>query len=277
MNPLIQAMIELQDALRAIAEAERREAQVPLRQQALDRALQDAAQGLNAAREDLAHAQKERRRLEMEVGSVETLINRHQDQLLSVKSNEAYRTLQHEIEQERAKVRGLEDQILDLMEHADTLTQRIRALEGEHGAERVRVEEEKRKVQEEGAAATRERERLSGLRAGLEQRLPRETLEAFQRIARMRGGVAIVRAQGELCGGCNVRVRPQVFQELRRGDTLFTCDSCKRFLYVEERPPGEARPQGDGQSQGDAQPRNEARPENDAQPPVEEGRAPAGG
>jgi len=254
MNALVQTLVELQDMLRAIEEASRREREVPALLQALDRRLEEAARGLNAAREELAHAQKERRRLEMEVASVEALISRHQDQLLAVKSNEAYRTLQHEIDQERAKVRGLEDQILELMERADVLSQRIHTLEGEHGQERVRVEEEKRRVDENAAAATRERERLSELRAGLEKRVPADTLDSFNRIARARGGVAIVRAQNELCGGCNVRLRPQIFQELRRGETLFVCDSCKRFLYCVEEP----------------------RPAQDAGGPVEQGHAPAG-
>ena len=243
MNQKIQTLVELQDTLRAIAEAQRQEGEVPQRLQALDRELEAAARELNSAREQVAGDQKERRRLEMDVGSVEALISRHQDQILGVKSNEAYRALQHEIDQERAKIRGFEDQILEIMERTETLGGRIRALEKEHAAERVRVEEEKRRSQERGAAAARERERLTAARAGLEQRLPADTVETFHRIARQRGGVGIVRALNEMCGGCNVRLRPQVYQEMRRGDeTLFTCDSCKRFLYVadEKRADGQA-------------------------------------
>jgi hypothetical protein len=229
-------MIELQEALRAIAEAERVQREVPDRLAALDRRIEEEASELNAAREELASGQKERRRLEMDVSSIEAQISRHQEQIFAVKSNEAYRALQHEIEQERARIRATEDRILEIMERAEVLAARIKALEAQHAADRARIEEEKARERERGEAAAREARRLAAAREACEKRLPPDVVEAFHRIARQRGGLAIVRAQNELCGGCNVRLRPQVYQELRLTEKLHTCDSCKRFLYRVEEP-----------------------------------------
>lgn len=236
MNPQIQAMVELQETLRGIAEAERVQREVPARLAALEQRIEEEARELNAAREEQASGQKERRRLEMDVSSIEAQISRHQEQTFSVKSNEAYRALQHEIEQERAKIRATEDRILEIMERSDALAARIKALEAEHAVDRARVEQEKARERERGEAAAREAQRLAAVREGCEKRLPADVVESFHRIARQRSGLAIVRAQNELCGGCNVRLRPQVYQELRQGDKLYTCDSCKRFLYRVEEP-----------------------------------------
>ncbi|MEE9217934.1 MAG: hypothetical protein V3U98_02605 [Acidobacteriota bacterium] len=249
MHSLIQSLVELQDILRAIGEAERCQRQVPERHQALERQLEEAASELRATQEELAVSQKNRRKLEMDVASTEELVHRHQDQLMTVKTNEAYRALQHEIDGERSKIRGLEDQILDLMERGEKLAERIKSLEEKHAGESTRVAEQKRQTAEEGETASRECERLVRRRAALESSLPADRLEHFHRIARARGGVAIVQARNELCGGCNVRLRPQVFQEIRRGETLHCCGSCKRFLYW----PGE----GDAGGGAGAEPRTE--------------------
>ena len=39
------------------------------------------------------------------------------------------------------------------------------------------------------------------------------------------------------CSACNYRVRPQVVVEIRNGDTLVQCDSCKRILFFAEEEP----------------------------------------
>jgi predicted nucleic acid-binding Zn-ribbon protein len=46
-----------------------------------------------------------------------------------------------------------------------------------------------------------------------------------------RRGTALAEARQERCTGCQVRIRPQVFNEIRRGDAIIQCDSCQRILY----------------------------------------------
>ena len=55
-------------------------------------------------------------------------------------------------------------------------------------------------------------------------------VETFQRIAKVRG-TAVARAEGERCTICQVRLRPAVFAEVRKNDSLVQCDSCNRILY----------------------------------------------
>ena len=44
-------------------------------------------------------------------------------------------------------------------------------------------------------------------------------VETFQRIAKVRG-TAVARAEGERCTICQVRLRPAVFTEVRKNDSL---------------------------------------------------------
>jgi hypothetical protein len=51
----------------------------------------------------------------------------------------------------------------------------------------------------------------------------------------------VAEARDGLCTVCHVRLRPQVFNEVRRNDALHQCDSCTRILYyVPSSAPGNA-------------------------------------
>ena len=43
--------------------------------------------------------------------------------------------------------------------------------------------------------------------------------------------MALAEARDGLCTVCHVRLRPQVFNEVRRNDSIIQCESCTRILY----------------------------------------------
>jgi uncharacterized protein len=58
----------------------------------------------------------------------------------------------------------------------------------------------------------------------------KNVLDTFKRIVKVRG-TALARAAGERCTVCQVRLRPAVFTEVRKNDSIVQCDSCNRILY----------------------------------------------
>jgi predicted nucleic acid-binding Zn-ribbon protein len=66
--------------------------------------------------------------------------------------------------------------------------------------------------------------------------IPEDLVDHYQRIARTRSGLALAEVREETCTQCRVRVRPHVFQALRKaGNTeIFHCESCNRILYFIE-------------------------------------------
>jgi predicted nucleic acid-binding Zn-ribbon protein len=43
--------------------------------------------------------------------------------------------------------------------------------------------------------------------------------------------VGISEAVGGRCGRCNIVLRPQFYQDLKKGETIMVCESCGRILY----------------------------------------------
>ena len=56
-------------------------------------------------------------------------------------------------------------------------------------------------------------------------------LAIFETLARRRNGVAVAEARDGICTICHVRLRPQVFNTIRRNDGIVQCDSCQRILF----------------------------------------------
>ena len=54
----------------------------------------------------------------------------------------------------------------------------------------------------------------------------------FYRVYNQRQKVAVTPVTNDSCNACRTRVRPQVAQQLKRGE-LVHCESCSRILYVE--------------------------------------------
>ena len=42
-----------------------------------------------------------------------------------------------------------------------------------------------------------------------------------------------MRAERESCSACHVRLRPQVYQEIRQAAKIHMCGSCRRYLFHE--------------------------------------------
>ena len=153
---------------------------------------------------------------------------------MSVKTNDEYRALQHEIEHAQNSIRKVEDDILNLMLEAESSQSDIKAAES-------RVKDDQRKVDHERKQLTDENQRdLSALESYLKERkdieasISSELLPRYERVRKARGGIAVAAARNEVCEICQVRIRPQVFQEIRRNDQIIACDACQRILYNPE-------------------------------------------
>ena len=154
---------------------------------------------------------------------------------MNVKSNEEYTAMQKQIEASSTEIGKVEDKILRGLDAIEELKEKRRQRERELETgqreigqmEKVLIEE-KAKLEAELADREVAREALLG-------DIPEELFGEYERIASTRGGVAMAAAVEERCQACMVRMRPQVFQELRLGEKLHHCDSCKRILYFQEK------------------------------------------
>ena len=239
MNPDLQHLIELQQLDDAIARLESEIQSLPLKIAEVEGQLSAHLQAVESWKKQIAENQRGRRKQESDIAALRDKISHYKDQTLAVKTNDAYRALLHEIEFHEADIRKQEDAILAEMIDSEALEKRLREAEQQLVVERAAAQKE--------IAAARERQRedeekLDGVRAGraeTQSRLTPDMYAAYERLAKHRKGLAVVAVRDGTCGACHVRLRPQVYSQVRTNQQILRCESCDRILYSSPEPPAE--------------------------------------
>lgn len=231
MNPDLKKLIRLQEVDLAIAEYRAKTEAFPARSKALDDRLASALDGVQQAKDAIKAGQARRKDHEARVADIESKISRYRDQLMSVKTNDEYRAMTHEIEFNQQAMGKEEDEILAIMEQADTLAEDLKAAEQVLADDQTMVATERQKLEELNAKDIQTLDAYTAERRELAASIAEDVLFQYERVRKARGGVAIAKASEETCVVCNVRMRPQRFQEVRQNDEIIPCDSCGRILY----------------------------------------------
>ena len=201
---------------------------------ALDDKLRDANAKVVAAHERSKNNQATRKKLEGEVSGFEAKISKYREQMLSVKTNEEYKALQKEIEHAQTEIRRVEDSILALMLEAESSQHEIRAAEAQLKDDQQRVNQERRELENEHQKDVSAMESCSTERKDIEAQISSDLLPRYERVRKFRGGIGLSAARDYVCEVCQVRIRPQVFQEIKKNDQIIACDACQRILYDPE-------------------------------------------
>jgi len=185
---------------------------------------------LDKSLKDIQLKQKEK---EIELMQKETQIKKLDGQLSQVKTNKEYAALQQEIASLKADNSLLEEGIIHIMDEVDA------------------AKEESRKEKEKFASVTKsfqgrddemagQEKALQGRLAELKKQreesvaqLPPELRELYNRIALKKEGLALAVVNGENCAACQMKLRPQLINEIRLGKDIIVCENCSRILYFE--------------------------------------------
>jgi predicted nucleic acid-binding Zn-ribbon protein len=231
MHADLERAIALQRLDSAARDAQRRIAEAPERERALEARLEEARQLVAAARERLAANQGVRRLIEKDVAVVQSRLSKFRDQLMAVKTNREYQTMLKEIEVAQTEIRSMEEKILERMLEADDLTAAVKRLEAALLSEQRTVDAETRALVSELADLTASVDRIAGERAALVRTMAPHVLAIFETVSQRRNGIAVAEARDGICTICHVRLRPQVFNTVRRNEEIVQCDTCQRLLY----------------------------------------------
>lgn len=231
MHPDTHLVIQLQSLDQRISGLEKEVAALPKHIAAIEKTLESHNRRLEADKAALSANQKDRKKLEGDIQMHEQKISKLKDQMLSVKTNEQYRAFQNEIEFIQKEIRKAEDRILELMAESELLEGNVKTADAALKEEKKHVEAEKARARERTAADQTQLEELRVQREEAAGKLPAPALTTYDRVRKKWHGSVVGEAIGGRCSACQIVIRPQYMQELKRGDQMMMCESCGRFLY----------------------------------------------
>jgi uncharacterized protein len=232
MHPENHLVIQLQSLDQKIAALEKEVAALPKHIATIEKVLESHNRKLGADRAALTGNQKDRKKLEGDIQVHQQKISKLKEQMLGAKTNEQYKAFQHEIEYIEKEIRKSEDRILELMTESEALEQNVKKAEVALKEEKVVVEEEKTRARKRTAEDQGFLDTHRAQRAEIVAKLPKATFDIYDRIRLKLGGVVISEVVNSRCQACQITIRPQYLQDLRKGTELMRCEQCGRFLYI---------------------------------------------
>lgn len=186
---------------------------------------------LNNHTSTIEEGEQRRRELEAEMEDEIAHIKDRQTKLMNVQTNREYQSLLKEIEEAKKLNKTREAEIVDLMEQAERLQQKITEQNNVCQSEEDLLNEAKGKVDELAADIDKKKAKYQKKRNTQAKKIKASLLRRYDQLREKRNGLAITGVTNGVCQGCYMNIPPQQFNEVLRGDQLLSCPTCQRMMF----------------------------------------------
>jgi predicted nucleic acid-binding Zn-ribbon protein len=226
-------LVRIQDLVTRTRQARELVENAPQRLEEIEQRFRERNAEYVAARERYEALEADQRHRSSELAGLEENRKKYMDDLMQVSNQREYAAMLREIDTVKSQISAHETAILEDLEEIEGAKSDLATHEEHIQEERKRVAVEREQVEQAAAAAREEIERLTAERKAIEAELPGGVVAAVERLETGRAGHFLAGAEDGICQSCFVRVRPQVYQEIRLAARIHTCSNCRRILVHE--------------------------------------------
>lgn len=223
-------LLSLQEIDDQLGELERSRIYLPEMIGNLENEVSSLAQAVADNEKILDDSKREQRLMELEIEAEKQELEKYQKQMRVIKTNKEYDALTAEIDSKKLNIADKEEKILALMASADEAKEKLAELKTSLGEVETRNSEQLTMLRDQESTLQAKIENKLEKRKDLVKDINRQVVGVYERIRKGKGGMAVVPIRKRACSGCFKQIPPQRIQEIRRGDRIFSCDSCGRIL-----------------------------------------------
>jgi len=205
---------------------------IPQRKNDIEAQLAGSKQKLETALDSKMHTEATLKESELEVESLNERIIRYKQQQMEAKTNDQYRAFVKEIGAVEAEIKELEEKELQLMENLETGKAIVAECEEKLNSEKAGIADELGELDARSSDLKERLEQLKADRARSAEQCDKTILQKYTRIMNNKRDFAVVMAEpGGHCGGCHMKLPPQVVNDARNPTKLVGCNFCGRIVY----------------------------------------------
>lgn len=231
MLDVIEKLLILQDRDRKILRLRAELTRIPIEREAASGRSSNATAALDAAKLVVKQVETARKGLELEVDSLKQKIDKYATQQLQTKKNDEYKLYGDEIGKAKKLISGLDDQQLELMEKIEAAQKVVAAANKVATAAKADVDAELAQLASREGSYQKELADLETTRTALTSEIDEVTMAKYTRLLKTKGESIIVSVEHHACGGCHMKLPPQVVHSAKAGKEIVTCINCSRILY----------------------------------------------
>jgi hypothetical protein len=230
----LEMLLKLQSVDYDLGELDRSKDYLPEMINNLEHEIADTRTALEASEKELTEQNLLNNRLDLELTTLNQELAKFQKQMMIIKTNKEYDAITNEIANRKVRISEIEEEILKALTLIDDLKEKIKEYKGKLDKIEKSNEDELVHLREELGSIDDKIKIKEGNRKNITVRIEKKLLATYERVRKGRGNQVVVAIKKRACGACYKGVPPQIIQEIRKGETVYTCDNCGRILFWNE-------------------------------------------
>ena len=232
MSHPLEPIVALQKKDRRLIKIMRELRDIPQRKTDIEAQLGGSKHKLETAVESRKHTETMLRDLELEIESCKEKVSKYKTQQMDAQTNDQYRAFVKEIGVVEEEIKALEDKEIKLMEDLEQGKSIIAECEERLDSDRAGIADELAELDERAAALNERIEGLKNDRRRAAEQCDKALLQKYTRILNNKRDFAVVMVEaGGHCGGCHMKLPPQVIHDARNPTKIVACNFCGRIVY----------------------------------------------
>ncbi len=207
--------------------------ELPAKLSQLDQEIESKKALYNQHEEEIKKIKLAVKEKELELGKKDGEISKLDGQLAQLKTNKDYTAMVEQIAGIKADKGMLEEKILLDWDNVEKLNAGREEEKKKFSGEEQKINQQKKSLEDEVKQAQEKIGKLKEERKHILEPVSQEVKALYEKILLKREGVALVKIEGENCGGCQFLMRPQIINEVRMLQEITLCERCTRILYYE--------------------------------------------
>ncbi len=233
MKNVLRNLLHYQDLLLRIKQLEHELTTYPESIEKLGRELQQHQIAVARAEEQLSENSKQKERKEEYLVLCKDNLEKFEQDLMEVTNQKEYSAVLKEIDSTKREIQETETTIITILESSKELEIEYEQLKNTMTQLETSHNEAISGFQENNQEKIAKKKKLEKEKRALEKEIPASFMRKFNQIAAKRSGIAVSTVSGECCSACNMKIRPQMVNNMQRNpNELFICDNCQRILVL---------------------------------------------
>ncbi len=205
---------------------------IPKRRDDIEAQLSGAKKKLETAIDSRKHTEASLRDIENEIELLNERVIKYKQQQMEADSNEQYRAFVKEIGAVEAEIKEQEEKQLSLMEALEQGKTIEQTCQEQLVLEQSSIADEIHELDERLSELTERADKMKADRRRVAENCDRNLLQKYSRILNNKKDAAIVLVEsGGHCGGCHMKLPPQVINDARNPSKVVRCNFCGRIVY----------------------------------------------
>ncbi|WP_372795647.1 zinc ribbon domain-containing protein [Pontiella sp.] len=232
MSHPLEPIFALQKKDRKLIKLMREIRDIPQRKSDIEAQLSGSKKKLDMALDSRKHTEATLKEQELEVEALKERVTKYKNQQMDAETNEQYRAFVKEIGAVEDEIKALEEKEIRLMEDLESGKAIVAECEAKLNGEREGIADELAELDERQAYLEEKVEKMKADRNRAAATCDKQLLAKYMRILQNKKDMAIVLVEnGEHCGGCHMKLPPQVVNDARNPTKIVSCNFCGRIVY----------------------------------------------